>query len=150
MTQSRLARIGRTFIASLGTAFVLMAVAGSMFAFTGTDTGPTFASFLTPAGAIVAAGITTIFIEIIKASIPMIGNSVSGALMAFILTLILYAVTAVAVGVATPDEGLNVFLSWLTCATSAIGIKSGITHVAAVKAGTAGAPPEGTETGGSA
>jgi hypothetical protein len=143
-----LSRYARTFVTALGASFVVLAIAGGFAAF-GDDTGPSFASFLTPGGAIVAAGIATAFIEVIKASIPVVGNAVSGALMAFILTAILYVFTALAVGVATPDDGLNIFLAWLTCSTSAIGIKSVTGHVAHVKAGTAGAPPEGTETGGS-
>jgi hypothetical protein len=143
-----IARIGRTFFVSLGSAVVVLAFASGMYDATGTDTGPTFASFLTPAGAIVAAGIVTALIEVIKGAMPAIGDKVSGALMAFFLTAILYVLTAIAVGLPSPDAALNVFLSWLTAATSAIGIKSATAHVAAVRAGTAGAPPAGKETGG--
>jgi hypothetical protein len=88
----------------------------------------TFESFLTPAGLLVAAGLITTLIEIIKTAFPVIDARVSGAAMAFVLSALLYIATAWAVTVPTANAGLEVFAAWLACAASAIGIKSGATH----------------------
>lgn len=90
---------------------------------------PTFADFLTPAGLVIAAGVVTSLVELVKSVFPPIAARISGALMAFVITAVLYVLTALAVGVPTPDAGLGVFLAWLACATSAIGIKSAVAHV---------------------
>jgi hypothetical protein len=94
----------------------------------------TFASLVTPAGVVVAAGIVTTLVQLIKTAFPLLGVRVSGALMAFVGTAGLYAVTAGAVGVASPDAGLGIFLAWLSCATSAVGIKAALDHANAVTA----------------
>lgn len=99
---------------------------------------PTFASFLLPAGIIVAAAIVTGLIEVLKAAFPLLDDRVSGAAQAFVLTAILYIFTALATSVATPDAGLAVFTAWLACAMSAIGIKSSFTHLQDRAAGIAG------------
>lgn len=94
----------------------------------------TFASFITPPGVIAAAAIVTGLIQVIKTVLPAIDARVSGALMAFVLTAVLYVLTAAAIGVASADAGLTIFLAWLSCATSAIGIKSAADHVNAANA----------------
>lgn len=81
----------------------------------------TFAAFLTAAGAGIAATIVTTFISVIKTALPPVADW-NGALMAFVLTAILYTLTGYATGVATLDVGLNVFIAWLTCATTAVGV----------------------------
>lgn len=93
---------------------------------------PTFADFLTPAGIIVAAGIVTALVELIKGVFPAVDERVSGALLAFTITGLLYVFTALAVPPPDPNGFLTLFLAWLACATSAVGIKSATAHVQAV------------------
>lgn len=81
----------------------------------------TFAALLTAAGAGVGATIVTGFISLIKTAFGKIENW-NGAAMAFILTAILYLLAGIATGVGSLDAALNVFVAWLTCATSAVGI----------------------------
>jgi hypothetical protein len=85
---------------------------------------PTFAAFLTPEGIIVAGGLITAFIQLLKGVFPPIDERVPGAILAFGLSAALYAITAVVVGVSTPDAGLTVIASWLACATAAVGVHS--------------------------
>jgi hypothetical protein len=85
---------------------------------------PTFAAFLTPEGIVVAGGLITAFVQLVKTVFPVIDERVSGAVMAFGLSAILYAITAVVAGVSTPDQGLTVVASWLACATAAVGVHS--------------------------
>jgi hypothetical protein len=92
----------------------------------------TFEDLLNAAGAVVAAGIVTTLVQLIKAVLPTLDARVSGALMAFVLSGILYVLAAVQVGVADLNGGLNVFLAWLACATAAVGIKSTVDHVRTV------------------
>lgn len=89
----------------------------------------TFADLLTAQGAVIAGGIVTTLVELIKRVLPALDARVSGALMAFVLSAILYVLAAVATSVGDLNAGLVVFLAWLSCATSAIGISSTITHV---------------------
>lgn len=89
----------------------------------------TFESFLTPEGVLVAAALITTLIQIIKTAAPVIDAKVSGALQAFVISGVLYALTAAAVGVPTANAGLAIFAAWLACATAAMGIKSGADHV---------------------
>jgi len=81
----------------------------------------TFAALLTAAGAGIAAVIVTTFISLVKTAISAIANW-DGALMAFVLTAILYVFAGIAVGVPSLDAGLNIFIAWLTCATAAVGV----------------------------
>lgn len=89
----------------------------------------TFADLLTAEGALIAGGIVTTLVELIKRVVPTIDARVSGALMAFVLSAVLYVLAALATNVADLNAGLLVFLAWLSCATSAIGISSAVTHV---------------------
>ncbi len=50
---------------------------------------------------------------------------------AFGLSAALSLLAGLATGVDALHEGLVVFVAWLTCATSAVGVRSTITHVAA-------------------
>jgi hypothetical protein len=83
---------------------------------------PTFASFLTPEGIIVAGGLITGFVQLVKTVFPVIDERVSGAVLAFSVSALLYVATALTVGVPTPDVALTVFASWLACATAAVGV----------------------------
>lgn len=93
---------------------------------------PTFEDFLTPQGIIVAAGIVTAFVELIKSVFPIIDERVSGAFLAFVVTGLLYVFTALSVPFAGPDGFLAIFLAWLACATSAVGLKATTAHLQAV------------------
>lgn len=94
------------------------------------DTPITFADLITPAGAIVAAGIITSAAELLKRTF-----GVGGHVLAFALTAGLYVLAGIAVGVDTLDEGLTVFLAFLGCATAAVGIHSTVRTVTAGRQG---------------
>lgn len=85
---------------------------------------PTFASFLTPEGIVVAGGLITALVQLIKTVFPIIDAKVSGAVMAFGSSALLYVATALAVGISTPDAALTLVASWLACATAAVGVYS--------------------------
>ena len=87
----------------------------------------TFASLLTIEGTVIAAAIVTSLVELLK----RVGDiQVAGAWVAFLLSAILYIFAAIAtnvVGAPAPlDAGLAVFLAFLGCATSAVGIHSSL------------------------
>lgn len=88
-----------------------------------------FATFLDPAGIIVSAGICTAIVELIKGVFPLLDQRVSGALMAFCITGALYVFTALALPPVNPDGALTIFLAWLACATSSVGIHGAAAHV---------------------
>lgn len=85
---------------------------------------PTFASFLTPEGLLVAAGLITAAIQLIKITFPLVIDRVSGAVLAFGASALLYVATALVVGVSTPDQVLTVIASWIACATASVGVYS--------------------------
>lgn len=91
----------------------------------------TFAQLLEPQGIAAFAAVVTSLVALIKYVFPGIDAKVSGALMAFFLTAIGYVLCAVSVGTPTLDAGLLVFVAWLACATSAVGIHSTVQHVQA-------------------
>jgi hypothetical protein len=82
----------------------------------------TFAILLTAAGTGIAAGIITAFVALLERVFVNLGQYVTGAGLAFISSAVLYGFAAFAVGVDSFDEGLVVFVSWLTCATAAVGV----------------------------
>ena len=98
-------------------------------------TSITFASLLEPTGIIVAAGLVTTLVQLIKSVFPMVDARVSGALMAFVGSALLYVLAAVSTGISTLDAGLVVFAAWLACAASAVGIKATVDHAQDVAAG---------------
>lgn len=102
------------------------------------DPNVTFASLLEPAGVVTAAAAITAFVELIKNVFPKISDRVSGAAMAFALSGVLYVLAGFATSVGSLDAGLVVFLAWLGCATSAVGISSTATHVNEVRSTTNG------------
>jgi hypothetical protein len=83
----------------------------------------TFAALFTAAGAGALALVVRQVVELLKAVLPALDARVSGALQAFGLTAIAYAV-AVAVTPAqqTPDGILAAVIAWVTAATAAVGI----------------------------
>lgn len=86
------------------------------------DVSITFADLLTAEGAVVAAAIITGLVALVTAVMPTLAARVSGALMAFIFSAILYVFAGLATGVGDLNVGLTVFLAWLACATSAVGV----------------------------
>lgn len=87
----------------------------------------TFASFLTPEGIVVAGTVITTLITLLRTAIPPVAT-ISGALLAFVLSAVLYVLVALTVGVPTPDAALTIFASWLTCAVAAVGVHSTAVH----------------------
>lgn len=83
----------------------------------------TFASFLTPPGMLVAAGLITTLVALLKAAIPFVAT-LNGASLAFVFSAVLYVATAIALQPGTADGYLLVFTAWLTTAAGAVGIKN--------------------------
>lgn len=90
----------------------------------------TFAALLTPEGVIAAAALTTSVVALLRNVSPALDARVSGASLAFLLTAMLYGLGAIAVGVDGLDAALGLFVAWVACATSAVGIHSTVKHVA--------------------
>ena len=82
----------------------------------------TFAFLLTAAGVGIAAGIITAVVALLLKTFPSIRTHVTGAALAFALSGILFILAGVSVGADSLDEGLVVFVAWLTCATAAVGV----------------------------
>ena len=82
----------------------------------------TFASLVTPPGIVVAAGLVTSLVALLKASLPPV-QTANGATLAFVFSALLYAVTAAVLNPPTPDGFLLIFAAFLACGTSAVGIK---------------------------
>lgn len=89
----------------------------------------TLADFLTVAGVAAAAAFATGIVALVKAVFPVVDARVSGAVMVFILTAILYVLAGVSTGAATLDAWFAVFVAWVTCATAAVGVYSTVQHV---------------------
>ena len=87
--------------------------------------GLTWAALLTAAGAVTAATIITLFIDVLKAAFPFVQNW-NGMTMAFVLSAILYIAAALFVGISTPDVILGDILAWLSCAAAAVGVHTAI------------------------
>lgn len=94
-------------------------------------TALTFAALVTAPGIAAAGALTTTVIALLKRTIPVLDANLSGAVMAFLLTAFLYAIGFVAAGLpTTPDGALLWFVSWVTCATAAVGVHSAAQHTA--------------------
>jgi hypothetical protein len=89
-----------------------------------------FATLLTAAGAGIAAGLVTTLVEVLKTTWGRESMPVSGAALSFGLSAVLYLLAGIATGVDSLDDGLVLFVAWLTCTTSAVGVHSTISHVA--------------------
>lgn len=94
--------------------------------------GLTFQTLVTPAGALVAATAVKLLVDLIKAVLPRVDAAVSGALLAFVLSGVLYVAAALSLpslGVVLDANGyLNIVIVWLTAAAGAIGITGAISH----------------------
>lgn len=88
----------------------------------------TFASLITPEGIAAAGALTTAIIALLKRVFPPIDARVSGAVLAFILTAVLYLAGIVAVGIPVADSVLTWITAWVACATVAVGVHSTVTH----------------------
>jgi hypothetical protein len=94
----------------------------------------TFADLLTPEGMVIAAAMIVTLVQVVKAAIPMLDARVSGGLMAFIASALLYIGAAIVLPKETVDVLLQTFAAWLVVASSAMGIKAGADHVNALRA----------------
>lgn len=90
----------------------------------------TLASLLTVAGIAAGAAFTTAIVALLKGVFPGIDERVSGALMAFVITAVLYVLAGISTGAVTLDAWFAVFVAWITCATAAVGVHSTVQHVA--------------------
>ena len=90
----------------------------------------TLASLLEVAGIAAAAALTTGIVALLKSVFPPLDAKVSGALMAFVITLVLYILAGLSTGAGDLEAWFAVFVAWLTCATAAVGVYSTVNHVA--------------------
>lgn len=101
------------------------------------DVEITFEVLVTAAAIPIAAGIVTSFVALVKMVFPTVDARVSGALMAFIASGALYIVTGFALwqsgSMATANDFLGLFLTWLGVATGSVGIKATSDHIADVR-----------------
>lgn len=95
----------------------------------------TLAALFTAGGAVMAAAVVRQLIEVLKVAFPAIDARVSGASLAFILSLVLYALAYVAVGARDAEGIFLAFLSWIACAVAAVGINSTVDHVQEIRSG---------------
>lgn len=86
----------------------------------------TFATFLTPEGIVAAAALVTSLISVLRTAIPFVAT-VDGRLLALVLSAVLYVLTAISVGIPTPDAALTLFAAWLACATASVGAYETVT-----------------------
>lgn len=98
--------------------------------------GITFASLATTTGAVVAAGIIFGTIQVLKGAFPNFVSRITGAGLAFVLSAILYVITAIVLAPGNADGYLVIFIAWLNCALAAVGIHA-TTSTMAVRAGVA-------------
>lgn len=88
----------------------------------------TLAGLLTVAGVAAGAVFVTTLVALLKnvfgTYVPQLDQN--GALLAFILSAILYLLAGIATGVGTLEQGFAVFVAWVTCACAAIGVNGTI------------------------
>lgn len=89
----------------------------------------TFEALITPEGIAAAGALTTTIIALLKSTFPAIDARVSGAIMAFGLTAVLYGAGVAVVGLADPNAALTWISAWVACATVAVGVHSTVSHV---------------------
>ena len=80
--------------------------------------GLTFEQLLLPPGIVVAGAIISGLVQLLKRVFPNL--PLNGLQQAFIYSVVLYVLTAFAVGVSSLNDGLLVFTAWLTCAGAAV------------------------------
>lgn len=88
----------------------------------------TLAGLLTVAGVAAGAVFVTTIVALLKnvfsRYIPALDQN--GALLAFIISALLYVLAGIATGASTLDAAFAVFVAWVTCATAAIGVNATI------------------------
>lgn len=88
----------------------------------------TLAGLLTVAGVAAGAVFVTTLVALLKnvfsRYIPALDQN--GALLAFVISAILYVLAGFATGAATLDAWFAVFVAWVTCAVAAVGVNSTI------------------------
>lgn len=96
----------------------------------------TFADLITPAGIAVAAALIVSLVQLLKTVFTKLDQAVSGATLAFVLSAVLYVLTAIALRgegqISGADGYLGIFLAWVSVAIGAVGIKSTFDHVSDV------------------
>lgn len=99
------------------------------------DVNLTLAALFTAGGAVAAAAVVRQLIELLKVAFPALDARMSGATMAFLLSLLLYVLAWAAVGGRDAEGIFLAFLSWIACAVAAVGINSTVDHVREVRSG---------------
>jgi hypothetical protein len=89
--------------------------------------GLTLAIVLTTGGAVIAAGLITGVVEILKKVVPIIGARSWEARLAFVLSLVLVVLAFASLGEPTPDGAFLAFLAWYGIARLALGIHDDVT-----------------------
>lgn len=88
----------------------------------------TLAGLLTVAGVAAGAVFVTTLVSLIKnvfsRYIPELDQN--GALLAFVISAVLYVLAGIATGANTLEAAFAVFVAWVTCAVAAIGVNSTI------------------------
>lgn len=88
----------------------------------------TLASLLTVAGVAAGAVFVTTLVALIKnvftRYVPALDQN--GALLAFILSAVIYLLAGIATRAGTLEAAFAVFVAWVTCAVAAIGVNSTI------------------------
>lgn len=82
----------------------------------------TLASLLTAAGALIAATIVTLLVDVLKRPFP----SLDGMIATFVASLVLYVLVFIDANVWTVGEGFICFLAWLACAAAALGVHKAV------------------------
>lgn len=88
----------------------------------------TLAGLLTVTGVAAGAVFVTTLVALIKNvfSVYVPALDQNGALLAFILSAVLYLLAGIATGAGTLEAAFAVFVAWVTCAVAAIGVNSTI------------------------
>lgn len=93
----------------------------------------TLAGLLTVAGVAAGAVFVTTLVALIKnvfsRYVPALDQN--GALLAFVISAILYVLAGIATGAGTLEAAFAVFVAWVTCAVAAIGVNATIRTTAA-------------------
>lgn len=89
----------------------------------------TFENLLTPEGIIAGLALVNRLVAVLKSAWPTLDQRVSGALLAFVLSGVLYVLTFAIVWAGDPNLILTTLSAWLGVAAGAIGIDSAVKHV---------------------
>lgn len=87
--------------------------------------GTTLASLLTAVGAGTAGVIVTLLVDLWKVGWAKVAPKVAeidGVFLTIVFSFVLYVLAGASIGVSTLEGFFQVFLSWLFCAASAVGV----------------------------